>query len=75
MDEHKIYLGNISTRECIGEICRGKPDDYHKHNQGIISYINCFQERLLHNYINTDKCNDDNFWNIYKLPYNGQCTK
>lgn len=68
--EYKIHSGSTSTCEWQNPSCRGKGDGYHQGYQGINAYFNCFQERL----INTGTCEDDSLWNIYKIPYHGQCT-
>lgn len=68
--DYRLYLESTSTCEWQNPSCSGKADGYHKGFQGINAYINCFQERLL----NTGMCEDDSLWNIYKIPYHGQCT-
>lgn len=68
--EYRIHSGSTSTCKWQHPSCSGKADGYHQGYQGINAYFNCFQERLL----NTGTCEDDSLWNIYKIPYHGQCT-
>ncbi|XP_061179308.1 uncharacterized protein LOC133187928 [Saccostrea echinata] len=68
--DYRSYVGSISTCKWEYPSCKGKTDGFHQGYQGPNSYINCFQERL----INRGTCKDDDIWDIYKIPYNGNCT-